>query len=211
MYLRILILPAYIVLAASVMNYGCNSSSYKKEITNDSSSVKNYNPYFPAGTADKWEYINEAPRGDTELYKIGINGIKFEGDDRVVEFSSFPFFSKIEEKTVLRVKPNGKVYLINQSSGKDELFIPEPSKFKQGYTWKFGIWTGIVNSIYETVEAETGTYTDCVYLSFSIYYTFAAEVWLAKDIGIVKWGYFRTNPPTLIHTFYVLNKLSLAK
>lgn len=211
MYLRAIILPAYLILLASMLNYGCNASSYKKEIKIDSSSVKNDDSYFPASTGNKWEYINEAPREETELYKIEINGMKYDGDDRIVEFSSFPFFSKTEEKTSIRVKPNGEVYLVNPNSGKDELIIPEPSQFKKGYTWKFGTWTGIVNDIYETVGTETGTYTDCVYLNFSIYYTFTAELWLVKDIGIVKWGYFRTNPPTLKFTYYVLNKLSLAK
>ncbi len=211
MYARFIILPAYLILFASIMNYGCNSSSYKKEITNDSASVKSSGSYFPVSAGNKWEYINEAPREETELYKVEITDVKYDGDDKIVEFSSFPFFSKTEEKTSLRIKPDGAVYLINQKSGKEELFIPEFSKLKKEHTWQFGEWTGIVASVTDSAKTETGNYNDCIFLNFSIYYTFSAEVWLAKDKGIVRWGYFRTNPPTLKTTYYVLNKLSLAK
>jgi hypothetical protein len=199
-----------LIIFAVIFSYSCNSSSSKKE-AKEKSNAENFNLYFPAAEGNKWEYVNEAPREETELFKVEITGMKYDGKDQILEFNSFPFFSKNEEKTSLRIKPGGEVYLINTSSGKEELFMPEPSKFKKGYNWQFGMWAGAIASTDDTVKAETGTYYNCVLLNFSIYYTFAAEVWVAKDEGIVKWGYFRTNPPVLNPNFYVLNKLSLVK
>jgi hypothetical protein len=209
MQLKLIAIPVYLIIFIS--NYGCNSSSYKKEVIKERSNSEDYNQYFPATVGDKWEYINEAPGKETELFKVEITGTKYDGKDQIVELSSFPFFSKKEEKTAVRIKPDGEIYLINTGSGKEELFMPEISKFKKEYNWQFGEWTGIIASTDDTVKAETGTYYNCTLLNFSIYYTFAAELWVAKDKGIVKWGYFRTNPPTLNLQYYVLNKLSLVK
>ncbi len=207
MFTRYIISAACVLINTAYLNYGCNSSSYKQEIVKDTV----YNPYFPANKGNSWEYINEAPRDETELYKVEISSVKYDGKDQIVELSSFPFFSKNEEKTSLRIKPNGEVFLINEKSNKEELFIPEPSKMKKEFQWQFGEWAGFIGGTNETIKAENESFTDCIFLNFSIYYTFAAEVWIAKNKGIVKWGYNRTNPPTLKPQYYVLNKLSLAK
>jgi hypothetical protein len=201
----------FLVIFTIVSVYGCNSSSYKKEVIKEKSSGENFNQYFPVAEGNKWEYINQAPREETEQFKVEITGVKYDGKDQIVEFNSFPFFSKKDEKTNLKIKPDGEIYLMNTSSGKEELFIPETSKFKKEYSWQFGEWTGIIGGTNDTVKTETGTYYNCIFLNFSIFYTFAAEVWVAKDKGIVKWGYFRTNPPTLNPQYYVLNKLNLVK
>lgn len=211
MYAKYILAASFVLINTAYLNYGCNSSSYKKEIIKDTLSEQVYNPYFPANKGNMWEYINEAPREETELFKIEISSIKHDGEDQIVELSSFPFFSKSEEKTVLRIKPNGEVFLKNEISNKEELFIPEPTKMKKEYQWQFGEWSGFIGGTNETVKAEKETFDNCIFLNFAISITFSAEIWIAKDKGIVKWGYNRTNPPTLKPQYYVLNKLSLAK
>lgn len=185
---------------------GCNSSYSKKESSND-----RYNDFLPVDKGNSWEYINEAPREETELFKVEITSVKKDGEDKIAVFSSFPFFSRTEEETILRVKKDGSVYAVNKNSQKEELFIPQTADLKKGYQWQFGEWTGIIGSTNETVKAENETFTDCVFLNFYISFTFSAEIWIAKDKGIVKWGYNRTNPPTPKILYYVINKMSLAK
>lgn len=211
MYAKYIIVPFYVLITAVFLNIGCNSSSYKKDVTKDTVPVKSFNEYFPVSEGNMWEYINEAPRKETELFNVQIINLKYDGEDQIVELNSFPFFTGNEEKSVLRINPNGEVYYADKQSLKDELFIPAPSYLNKEHQWKFGEWNGIIGSTKETVKAENETFTDCIFLNFSIYYTFSAEVWIAKDKGIVKWGYNRTNPPTPKPQYYVLNKLSLAK
>ena len=208
MILKFAIVSTFIILTAGFSNFGCNSSN--KEIKDPSVTGKN-SGYFPLQAGNKWEYINEAPREETELYSVEVKDIKSEGKDMTAELSSFPFFSKAQEITKLRVKPDGEIFVFNNKTNKDELFMPSPSSLNKGYTWQFGEWKGIVGSTNDTVKTEYGAFDNCIFLNFSIFYTFSAEIWVAKDKGIVKWGYNRTNPPTLKPQYYVLNKLSLAK
>jgi hypothetical protein len=208
MVFKLIIISSFIILTAGFPNFGCNSSD--KDLK-DPSVTKENNDYFPLHAGNKWEYINEAPREETELYNVEVNQVKYEGKDMVAELSSFPFFTKSQEKTILRVKPDGEIFVLNNKSSKEELFMPSPSSFSKGYTWQFGEWKGFIGSTNDTVKTESGTFDNCIFLNFSIYYTFSAEIWIAKDKGIVKWGYNRTNPPTLKPQYYVLNKLSLAK
>lgn len=211
MYLKYIIIPFIILFTGVYFISGCNAASKRNENVNSSLPEPVFNAYFPADKGNKWEYINEGPREETELFKVEITDLKYDGSDQIVELSSFPFFTRNQEKTTLRIKPNGEVYLINKQSNNDELFVPETSNFEKGYQWQFGQWSGLIGGTKETIKTETETFTDCIFLNFSISFTFSAEVWVAKDKGIVKWGYNRTNPPTPKPQYYVLNKLSLAK
>ncbi len=187
------------ILAFSGFVIQCGSS--KKDGTNK---LSDYNPYFPAAEGNYWKYINEAPREETELWKDEVRSMKSEGSDRIYVFSSFPFFSKEEKQTEIRIKESGSVNLNDTNK-----IIPEVSNLKKDYTWSFGMWNGYVISTSETVKAENQTFTDCIHINYALSITFSAEIWLSKDNGIVKWGYFRTNPPSLTFTYYVLNKMSL--
>jgi len=211
MYVKYVIVSFYILITAAFLSFGCNSTTYKKENIIDTLPEPVFNPYFPADEGSKWEYINEAPREETELFKVEITNLKYDGNEQVIELNSFPFFSRNEEKSTLRIKPNGEIYFVNKQSLKEELFIPDTSNLKNQFQWQFGQWSGLIGGTKETIKTENGTFTDCIFLNFSISFTFSAEVWVAKDKGIVKWGYNRTNPPTFKPQYYVLNKLSLAK
>jgi hypothetical protein len=210
MGIKIILIASYLFVTTAFSNFGCNSSENKKEVKN-SSLVDEYNSYFPVQAGNKWEYINEAPGEDTELVKVKVDDVKLADNIITAELSSFPFFSMSRELTTLKVQHDGEIFVLNNKSNKEELFMPSPSDFKKGYTWQFGEWKGIIGSTHETIKTESGTFDNCIFLNFSIYYTFSAEIWIAKDKGIVKWGYNRTNPPTLKPKYYVLNKLSLAK
>lgn len=210
MVVKIILITSYLFVSLAFSDFGCNSSENKKGQKN-SSHVNEYNSYFPVQAGNKWEYINEAPREDTELVKIKVDDVKFADNVITAELSSFPFFSMSRELTTLKVNSSGEIFVLNNKSNKEELFMPSPSDFKKGHTWRFGEWTGVIGSTNETIKTENGTFDKCIFLNFSIYYTFSAEIWIAKDKGIVKWGYNRTNPPTLKPKYYVLNKLSLVK
>lgn len=184
-----------IILFLSGFLFQCNSS----KITNKK--ITDYNPYFPAGAGNYWEYINEAPREETELWKVEIKSVKSEGDVKICEFSSFPFFFKEEKPTTIKIKKDGSVYWNDSNK-----IIPEITNLKTGYNWTFGIWNGRVTSTNETIKAENQTFNDCIKINYSASITFDAELWLSKNNGIVKWGFFRTNPPTLTFTYYALNK-----
>ena len=210
MYIKTILIISYLFIAAAFPNFGCNSSENKKEVK-DPSAVKGFNDYFPVQTGNKWEYINEAPREETEIYKVEVKNVKYEGKDLIAELNSFPFFSRTEEETTLRIMPDGEIYVYSSKSNKEELFMPSPSKFSKSYSWEYGEWKGFIGSTNDSIKAENETFENCIFLNYSIFYTFSAEIWVAKDKGIVKWGYNRTNPPTLKPQYYVLNKLSLAK
>jgi len=175
--------------------FQCSSS--KKETTG----LLNYNPYFPTAEGNWWEYVNEAPRDKMELWKVQLGSTKLEGSDKVCRFSSFPFFSKEEKQTDIRIKPDGAVYMNDSMK-----VIPEVSNLVKDYNWSFGLWNAYVAGTNETVKAEIQTFTDCIKINYALGFTWSAEIWLSKNNGIVKWGYFRTNPPTLTFTYYVLNK-----
>jgi hypothetical protein len=180
--------------------YTFQCSSSKKEITVNS----NYNPYFPSSVGNYWEYINQAPREETELWKVEIREQKSEAGNKVYTFSSFPFFYKEQKQTNVRIKEDGSVYLSDTNK-----IIPETANLKKDYTWNFGIWNGYIAGTNETVKAENQTFTDCIKINYAASITFSAEIWLAKNTGIVKWGFFRTNPPTLTFTYYVLKKSTI--
>ncbi len=187
--------------------YSCNSSSDTKK---DTGKTINANPYFPVAEGNKWEYINEAPRDESVIFKVEMQSIKESGDSKIAELSSFPFFSGTNDKASLSINKNGEVKLVSgNSSGTDSVFIPSNDNLKTGYNWQIGNWNGFVASLSDTIKTENGTYTNCLFLNFNISFTFSAEIWLAKDIGIVKWGFNRTNPPTLRPQYYVLNKIDI--
>lgn len=189
-----------IVILFSFILYSCNSSS-------DTKKINNANPYFPVGEGNTWEYINEAPRDESEIFKVTMQNFKEDNGTVYVELSSFPFFSKENKKVTLAITKEGKVSTEPYDSS--SVFIPKTRDIINGYQWNYGQWSASVNFLNDTIKTENGTYTNCMFLNFAISITFSAEIWLAKDVGIVKWGYNRTNPPTLRPIYYVLKKIDI--
>jgi hypothetical protein len=189
----------------------CGSSQNEKKLDEKKPSVVGpvtiLNPYFPLSTGNEWEYVNEEPGEELKTYKTGIS-TKWENSIEIFELSSFPFFSR-EEKTARFVIKDGAVYLTDTASN-NRLLIPRPADLSKGHVWEFGEWRATIASTKESVKTEYGTFENCIYLNYSIYFTFSAELWLAQNAGIVKWGYNRTNPPTLKPEYYVLSKMKIA-
>jgi uncharacterized membrane protein len=190
-----------IVVLIGFLLYSCNSSS-------DTKKIKNSNPYFPVSEGNNWEYINEAPREESEIYTVTMQNINEDKGTLYFDLSSFPFFSKENKKVTIAINKDGS---ISTEPYRDNLntFIPATVNLNNGYSWNYGQWSASVNFLNDTVKTENGTYTNCMFLNFAVSITFSAEIWLVKDVGIVKWGYNRTNPPTLRPIYYVLKKIDI--
>lgn len=206
-------LTLYIFPLIVLAFFTCNSSSHlnqdKGKNDNKSKLTENANPYFPVAENNKWEYINQAPREETELFSVEVQNVKGNNGSKYFDLNSFPFFSKENKKMTLEINDDGEI-ITDPYQDVKMVFIPKVENLKNGYSWSYGEWNGSVSFLNDTITTENGVYTNCVFLNFSISITFGAEIWLAKDVGIVKWGYFRTNPPTFNPTYYVLKNLTLS-
>lgn len=203
-----------VFIAGSSLFFSCNSSktSTNKEDKGAPNKVgfETKNSYFPIGSNNKWQYINEGPRDESVLFDVKMEKMDYKGAELEADLNSFPFFTGNPDIVKLVFKDNGQIYSINKD-GKEELFLESQDKLTQSNKWQYGQWEAYVGSTGMEVKAEKETFKNCIYISYSQYFTFAAELWLAKDVGIVKWGYNRTNPPTFKPQYYVLNNLTLEK
>ena len=183
--LKLNIIPLLIV----VFFFTCNSSS---DLKHDSEKSKdglknsiNSNPYFPVTDGNRWEYVNQAPRDETELFTVEVQNFKGDNKSAYFDLNSFPFFSRENKKMTLEITENGEIITDPYIDIKSVL-IPATDKLNNGYTWNYGEWNASVSFLNDTVVTENGVYTNCLFLNFTISITFDAEFWLAKDVGIVK-------------------------
>jgi hypothetical protein len=116
--------------------------------------------------------------------------------------------TKDNESRSITVKENGDIE-INNYLGNSGVIIPKDTDFSKGQTWQYGIFNAKINSCREIVITEEGEFTDCCYVMMTDGFTFSFEMWFKKDIGIVKWGANRTNPPILKAVYYVLKEHKL--
>ena len=188
----------FIIVLLSGLSFQCKSSE------NQGNNVQSTNPYFPVSKDSKWQFINEAPRDETELFSVSVTNIEKSGKDIVVSFDSFPFFTKQKEQTLVKIKSNGEIYVIDKNSV-ENMLLPQPSLYQANYTWSYGEWSAYIAGTDETVVTEKGTYEHCLLAGYSAGgITFSAVIWFSKEAGIVKWGANRTNPPLLKPLYYVL-------
>jgi len=193
-----LLIPLIILLSS--LSFQCKSTESSDENNKNRSS----NPYFPVKGDSKWQYINEGPRDETELFNVSVSGIETSGKDVIVNFNSFPFFSKQNVPASVKIKQNGEVYVIDKDS-KENLLLPQSSLYQPNYTWQYGEWTAYVGGTDETAITEKGTFEHCLMTGYSLGgITFSVSIWFSKEAGIVKWGANRTNPPTLKPVYYIL-------
>lgn len=163
------------------------------------------NEYFPVIVGNRWHYSIEKPGEEKDKYDVEITYREKAGDEDMVEFNSFPFFWLKQEKTTLIVKESGDVYIIDENKN-ESLLIPRDSDIREGVKWKMGEWYASVISTKEKVKAMNVEYEDCVHINYTISISFNSELWLSRNTGIVKWGFNRTNPPSLSFTYYLLDK-----
>jgi len=197
----------YITVLFSILSaFSCNSSDTKSKTTEKKTAGgDNFNQYFPLKEGNTWKYVNEGPRDETELYVVKASDVKKVEGGLQMKLSTFPYFTKDNENRSITVKTNGSIE-INNYMGNTGIIIPAQEDFKTGYKWSFGIFTGYINSDKETAVTEDGTYNDCYYVLMTDGFTFNYEMWFKKDVGIVKWGANRTNPPQLKAQYYVLSE-----
>jgi hypothetical protein len=124
------------------------------------------------------------------------------------KMSSFPYLTKDNTARTITVKTNGEIEINDYFNGSG-VIIPAENNFKKGYQWTFGIFGGSVNSENETIKTEAGFFDNCYYILLTEGFTFSFEMWFKKDVGIVKWGANRTNPPTFNPVYYVLKEYKL--
>ena len=169
------------------------------------SNVFFHNKFFPVSVGNHWHYSIEKPGEEKDKYDVEITDQEKAGDEDKVEFNSFPFFWLKEEKTTLIVKESGDVYIIDENKN-ESLLIPRDSDIREGFNWKMGEWNASIVSTHEKVKTMNVDYEDCVHINYTISISFNSELWLSKNTGIVKWGFNRTNPPSLNFTYYTLDK-----
>jgi len=196
----IITLTLFIVSGFSFLQ--CNSSNKNGKLE-----AKSANDYFPLKDGFSWKYINEAPRDESVIININC---KVTNENFVYELDKYPFFGNLnnsDQKTKISVDDSGNVTIKN-TSGITSLLLPAQSKWGDGYSWKYNdLLNAYLTPKLNTVKTEAGDY-NCIYISFTEGFTFSFEMWLAKGVGIVKWGANRTNPPNPHLTYYVLKELS---
>ncbi|MBL7127607.1 MAG: hypothetical protein ISS16_01325 [Ignavibacteria bacterium] len=163
------------------------------------------NEFFPVSVGNHWRYSIEKPGEEKDNYDVEITDQEKTFDEIKVVFNSFPFFWLKEEKTTLIVKESGDVYIIDENKN-ESLLIPRDSDIREGFNWKMGEWNASIINTHEKIKTMNVVYEDCIHINYTISISFNSELWLSKNTGIVKWGFNRTNPPSLNFTYYLLDK-----
>lgn len=209
MIFNIKIVTILIIFSCVITAFECNSSDTKKtgRINNNETDL-NFNSYFPLREGNFWKYINEAPRDESEIFIVKASDFKKLDNGIQVKLSSFPYITKESDPKSVTVKANGEIEIQDYMSASG-VIIPSPENFKKGYKWVFGVFGGYVNGDAETVKTEAGDFDNCYYVMMTDGFTFSFEFWYKKDVGIVRWGPNRTNPPAIKTVYYVLTEYKL--
>jgi hypothetical protein len=204
---RILCFTVIITLVAVSLN--CNSGNVNSRVKKESGvKTSNFNHYLPLKEGNKWVYVNEVPGNEAEQYIITISDVKKTERGLQLTASSFPYLTKENTEQTITVNSKNEIEL-NDYFSATGVFLPSPENMKKGYSWSFGIFNGYVNETGLRVAAETETFDDCIYVLMTDGFTFSFELWYKKDVGIVKWGANRTNPPALNIVYYVVKEYKL--
>lgn len=185
------------IILLAFISLSCSSSKQQGE---------NSSEYIPFAAGNTWEYSIEGT--DSISYSVKVLNIKKQDGVINADFNYFPFFFLSEDKKIVRSNSNGEIIMLN-AEGLNTNFFPSSENLKKGYTWSAGGWQARVTGTDETVIAAEKTFEKCIHLSYSLSITFNAEMWIAPGTGIVKWGFHRTNPPSLKFEYYVLKDYSL--
>lgn len=147
-------------------------------------------------------YINEAPRDETEIISIKISSVKTEGNFTHAKLSSNPFFGKKDSELNVKIdERTGEVYTIE--NGSEALLFPGAKDLRKGYSWEYNGYNAVITSTGEKVKGESQNFENCIRIDYRLSITFNSEIWLKPGVGIVRFAAYRTNPPSLSHTYYV--------
>lgn len=149
-----------------------------------------------------FNYINASPRDETVIKNIKVSGVKKENSFVYAKLSSNPFFGKDDVELNLKVnEKTGEVFTLE--NGREEMLLPGGKDLRKGYSWEYNGYNAVVTATSEKVAGEKQTFEDCIRVDYRLSITFNSEVWLKPGVGIVKFAAYRTNPPSLIQTYYV--------
>jgi hypothetical protein len=151
--------------------------------------------FIPLSSGNKWvyEYNNER---NSKTYSTEVKSIKSAGGSFIeAVFDSFEYLGFYDQKRII-LKSDGS-YEVKYTDGGNFQFIPPADKQKKDFKWTSREWNCRVISDSESVTVGGKTYSDCVHLGYVMSITFSAQLWVKPGVGIVKWFFNRTNPPTL--------------
>ncbi len=157
---------------------------------------------LPLKENSSFNYINEAPRDETELVIVKITSVKKENNLTYAKLSSNPFFGKKDSELNIVVNENTGEIKTNEN-GVDGILLPESKDLRKGYSWEYNGYNAVVTSANETVKAEKQTFENCLRIDYRLSITFNSEIWIKPGVGIVKFAAYRTNPPSMSHTYYI--------
>jgi hypothetical protein len=163
------------------------------------------NEYFPLKDSSVFIYINETDNNEQFTVRVLEKSLTLNGTE--VLLSSFPYMTKDTAAKSVLINNQGEIE-ITDYMGSSGIIIPAAKNFKEGYNWKFGIFSGFISKSQDTVNTQIGGFSDLFYVILTDGFTFSFEMWFKKNIGIVKWGANRTNPPTLKPVYYIINSVS---
>lgn len=191
-------LLAFVLINAAA--FRCNSSTPK---TNEYA-----NSYFPIAKGNYWKYVNEAPRDETILYEVKVTDSQITDNFTKITVSSFPYLTKESKTQTLQQKSAGEIEAVDYM-GSTGIFVPAAGNFRKGFSWNFGTFQGMVNDEKINITTEAGAFSGCCYILITDGFTFSFEMWYKKDVGIVRWGANRTNPPTIKPEYFVLKEFNI--
>ena len=165
--------------------FSCNSA----EVNNSSASL------LPLNKNKEWNYKYE--KSDSSV-TVRISDVTNTSDGTKAQFDSFPFFGDFGKEVI---EKNDDSYLLEPQSF---MFVPPGDKIKTGYKWESGEWKCSIVNDKEDVNVSGKLYKNCVHIRYSLSITFSAEMWLKSGVGIVKWTFIRTNPPSPEFGYFLL-------
>jgi hypothetical protein len=118
-------------------------------------------------------------------------------------YNQFPYLGIEYECTVVTYSGGSKK--VNDNNN-DIMFYPPDDSIKNGYTWESGGYSFKTIDTNEEIIINKNLYSNCIHISFSNSITYAGEMWIKEGVGIVKWSFIRTNPPSTEVGYYLLNE-----
>lgn len=174
-----------ILILSSAILISCNSA----EVNNPSSSL------LPIVKNKEWNYKYE--KSDSSI-SVRITNVNNTSSGTKGQFEAFPFFGDFGKEVI---EKNDNSYFLEAQSF---MFIPPGDKVKSDYKWESGEWKCTIVSDKQDVNISGKVYKDCVHIRYSLSITFSAEMWLKRGVGIVKWSFIRTNPPSPEFGYFLL-------
>lgn len=173
--------PAVIIFITCFAVVSCNSSKIE--------STQIGNLYFPLSNNLQLNYRSSLT---DNIVTINISKSGKKDSDEFL-FDRFPFIWNLDSSVNVFVKNDGEV--ICKFFGEDFIFLPSMEKMKSGYKWETQEWNAVISN-QSSISLSNKTYNGVYKVSYNLSITYNAEIWFAKGVGVIKWGFNRVNPPT---------------